>query len=104
MEAHVQLSVTSSKLSVFREKSERPAISDQETRKVGSKTEEPILTNRGWGTLKFICAKALLRSSEIGVREEAVIEAGSCRADTNGGVAFGEPVSEFVAEAGLELN
>jgi len=43
-------------------------------------------------------------SLEIGPRGEAVVDAGGGEADGGGGVAFGEPLGEFGADAGLEID
>jgi hypothetical protein len=41
---------------------------------------------------------------EVGVGGEAVVDAGTSGADTEDGVAFGKPVGEFLADAGLDFD
>ena len=45
-----------------------------------------------------------LQELEIGEGGEAVVYTGEGGADAGGGVAFGEPVGEFGAEAGLQFD
>lgn len=60
-----------------------------------------------YATLHGRCAfenKNTRTGLEVGVGGKAIVGAGGSETDTGSGVAFGEPVGEFVANAGLEFD